>query len=777
MNKHILQNPKPKNGDKKALAPSASGAQSLHGHVPMSPQHLLHLQSIIGNQAVLGLINAEKQRLKEASGLEQSGGTPSNTTTNASIVQLTQLATQGERHFARQMSNLFGKDIPPPAYETLRQDLLAGNISAPEVEVTDIGLEGKALAAYNADNGKILLSEQLAHPSSPNAQILKDRALAEETGHHIDHLLRNQYSQVGGDASLDEGARFARNIGGFAVSDQEIKDDGGQGQLEFFEAGGHKDVVTEAAEKAWRGHPDIEAMAHDIYFGNWLRDMSNVYDPVAVADKMKKVAPHVAKDEQWLQDLGFAKDEKPSLAQIEQALTNSALATIEKGLQAEAKATYGKDITAKDVRPYNNVEHIDNAYADAKVQLAKTDDAAVSNHIIESRERTATTLVKAFNAGPTEQGMRLLGSATHTLEDLYAHSNYTEIAINKAQAQAGKSNRVEVWTQSKQTDTGERSIMTTGGFAGPDMGYSLAPKAASALFPVDSHHHGHSHGPSFNDSKNAATDLLGFTKGASGEAPELKHGQKIADILAKSEGYDIKPALDTVNQINTALAPLGAIFPDVFAKVSKTINQGGNALVSGASEGIPTQQSIGFDPNKDLPSHSQLAKDHTDHHFHILSKSLATEASRDVMTSMRKAWNLEAKGDQNGAQAALQEAIGKLDTYFTHPEDQNNPRINNMVSNWVNNQQNAAALERGQYRSGVHKALAELPGMNQEKADKFLQSVVEGEPDLDQVSTVREDLEKNGQEAYKEGQGFFNTTKETLGKGADILGDWFGGKD
>lgn len=429
-----------------------------------------------------------------------------------------------------------------------------------------------------------------------------------------------------------------------------------------------------------------------------------------------------------------------SLVQIEKAISDDLMKTIADVIRIEAKARFGQDITANDIGAYSQVEHIDNPYKSMEAQKNNDNsETGISNHIIESRDRMTDMLTKAFEAGPTPEGRKLLGDATHTLEDLFSHSNFSEIAINGELAKNGGANTVETWGPEVSVNGQNRTLLTTGGFGDTDIGYSLAPALASALFPQkDMHNDGKE---VLKESIVAWKELLGGE--AAEERPALQHYDKILEIVAEENGVDVKNLIDTKNRLMAAFSPLKLLMPDVYRKVENLVNSGGNFLVNGASEEIPLQQSIQYDPEKVLPSHSQLAKDHTDHHFNPLADKLGEIATTDVMKHMKEAWDLKAKGDMQGAQTALNEAIQKANGYFVHPEDSNNSKISAVVSEWVADLENAAAIDRGGYVSDLHQTLARLPGMDEATAQKLLISVAKGEPDIDIITMVRDNILDN----------------------------------
>ncbi len=114
-----------------------------------------------------------------------------------------------EGHFIAWLTTIFGHDVPHYSYLRLRQELLAETYRMPTIRVVG-SLPRDHLAGYDNDRRTILVKRSLiqaAETDEDEAAVLL-AALTEEFGHHVDNDLRTRLSTVGGDAELDEGARF-----------------------------------------------------------------------------------------------------------------------------------------------------------------------------------------------------------------------------------------------------------------------------------------------------------------------------------------------------------------------------------------------------------------------------------------------------------------------------------------------------------------------------------------------------------------------------------------
>jgi hypothetical protein len=93
------------------------------------------------------------------------------------------------------------------------------------------------------------------------------------------------------------------------------------------------------------------------------------------------------------------------------------------------------------------------------------------------------------------------------------------------------------------------------------------------------------------------------------------------------------------------------------------------------------------------PSHSQLAKDHDNHPFHVLAVILAKEAVKNVGAAMAARWNGDATADPSAIAAA----------YFVHPLDCS--WQDTFVTNWANSHPAQVKLgESATKLEALHKA-------------------------------------------------------------------------
>lgn len=235
-----------------------------------------------------------------------------------------------EETFIVMLVSIFGAEIPKSAYQTLYDNCKNKSLIPPEYEISKDGLDGH-WAGFNKITKAIAFSpdfvDEIAKAMINNAQTpiaILFTILLEEFGHYLDDLLRNVYSNIGGDALYDEGAIFAYSLVHFDLPNQPVItlaeldhpsyqglveiswqdiigsvdeyasieeqiNDSQTDYFEFFGAGlgnkndshshGHQSIEKVLIEV---GFDDTNELPY-IYLGNWLRDFSQIIDPAIVS--------------------------------------------------------------------------------------------------------------------------------------------------------------------------------------------------------------------------------------------------------------------------------------------------------------------------------------------------------------------------------------------------------------------------------------------------------------------------------------------------------------
>lgn len=278
--------------------------------------------------------------LKEAARMEDSGTHKPDKSTSVKLEstfameQLISFAkTEGLNIFIRHIEEIFDTDINPAATEKLYDSLKGGSFQNPPIKVCINLIHGRLEAAYHTKEHAIYVTESIIRKAAQDNEIRHKlmTALIEEFGHHIDYLLREVYDKnVKKDSKGDEGARFAYQgmyklfyinplkSGNTPFAQAEI--DGTAIELkweyeEVFEAltkytkerqqgtddhvGDFEGFKVEDLSGVWGGgfgHENIQKRAvrdvfntqaedyiNILYYGNWMRDYSQIICPAAIS--------------------------------------------------------------------------------------------------------------------------------------------------------------------------------------------------------------------------------------------------------------------------------------------------------------------------------------------------------------------------------------------------------------------------------------------------------------------------------------------------------------
>ena len=609
------------------------------------------------------------------------------------FTQLEQVAKNfTSAEFVMLLAPIFGYDIPAETYIRLHEELRNGSIKKPAIKVMK---SCHYPASFDNETREILVhqaaADRAAAGNDDSWELLT--ALLHEFGHYIDLVLRSDLAEknldgtstLASDAEGDEGAKFAYNIAFFdfcnsgsapyacyrsptfngelkvdyhavqqAIQQSQNEDaqhnEGKHGSIEFFGAGmgeHNKDRPSSSF-----GHQSIERALLDaslnfrnedilkqIYFGNWLRDYSQLLDPSIVR---KPGAPRNF-------PAAFSRQELTELVDI--------FAEDEFIRSPEQKPIF--KVTPSILGVYRPVEHIDNPTNNspnapdphtidkdfqprASTEYTSIDpETSMKRYIAFSAAYMSSEINQALAAGPRPEGYRHFGAALHVLEDYFAHSNFVELSLRKI-------GHVHVlpWTSSAP---GKHSLpIVTGMFDSDDVIASTAGTIADILFKVE-----WKFKPMESGERTKADRIILILLRAHSDPRVLQAYEdylKIRDNLAKIPGYKYMGAIPfyTVGQISN-------IYNFVYSTLLHLV---GNS--------VDDQQIVRVgDPNTNgstNPTHSQLAKDHDNHPFHTMAAELAKIAVREVGAAVAAQW---WKGDKTADPALI--ARG----FLTHPFDTN----------------------------------------------------------------------------------------------------------
>ncbi|MBW3665011.1 MAG: DUF4157 domain-containing protein [Actinobacteria bacterium] len=276
---------------------------------------------------------------------------------------------------------------------------------------------GDALAM--TDGYDIHLGAGAPAPTSPEGRAL----LAHEAAHVV------QQTRAGVTVSRQQAEESADAAMLAAVSGRPIPDLPQAQGPHFFEARWHQATLTNAMEEA--GFSDQEQ--EEAYFANWCRDVSQAFVPAS------------------------------------ERIGHSNVMTI---LNAMSQLKFGRSVSAKEMGSYSRREHIDapagqitaggpagmefggdlpevrenlpgrgdiespedDLSPERMAALYQVDASGVPAYIYESRdyiEEQAQQSIEHIRSGERGQALGNLGNLSHTIQDLFAHSNWVEAAIGK----------------------------------------------------------------------------------------------------------------------------------------------------------------------------------------------------------------------------------------------------------------------------------------------------------------------------------------------------------
>ncbi|EJN37929.1 Heterokaryon incompatibility protein Het-C [Pseudomonas sp. GM84] len=618
---------------------------------------------------------------------------PAILTTTFALDRLTEFAAPlSPRALRSMLIPVFGDDLPATCYQQLHNAMRDGTLVNP---VHQIGTQALGKASYDNATRIIHLHPEVIETArqQPEAACELATILLHEFGHHLDNVLRQDYAprlangraSVAEDATFEEGARFANlfsniepiNPGKLTVARLCTRDrdthlqvghqalqrfirlsqdehaqhaDTQDGSHEGFSAGGGN---KDRPDQSW-GHGSIEEdlkyagfnekQRRAIYFGNWLRDFSQLLDPKLVR------ATNAPKDFP-------AKLSREVLTQLVDLLALRSFPSLQS--TPEERSHYV--VTPQMLGVYRPSEHIDNPYTptpsnfdprtideDFEAPIAQDDPLlqvdpkkSMKRHIFTSVDYMCERLRDAMSSGPTPQGLREFGAALHVLEDYFAHSNYAELSLRKM-----GHDHVLPWTG--KTDCTHGWPVVTGMFSGTDVIASLAEPMARVLFKTSGSFENITPGQRA-DSELALLILLRDHPDPKWQA-YLQTSLEVRDILADIPGFN-------------GLRLASWIIDSPIRNTQDLIKMGYQALINLVGNTVDDIQTLRKDnPNTSgstNPTHSQLAKDHDVHPLHTLAVLMARVAVRNVGLAMYKHWQ--------GGRLLDPRVVAR--SYFTHPND------------------------------------------------------------------------------------------------------------
>lgn len=245
--------------------------------------------------------------------------------------------------------------------------------------------------------------------------------------------------------------------------------------------------------------------ASAVYFGNWMRDMNQVFVP-ALSQYLPPgaVFPLIS----YLAAMHFGRELTPEQFGYyipAEHLDNPAglvaaddLAPGQPQIPVSAQPSSPERLGAPRAAALDTPqEDVDPAAARVRgAALFAVDQTGVMAYLRRSNLHVERRLELAAAAGRTPDGMQHFGAALHAIEDLFAHSNYVEIAVDRllrtdptflAGLAGAADRRVFTYSHSAAVPTGagqgtaQRPVLTTGTFTAPDTAISISSEVVGLL--------------------------------------------------------------------------------------------------------------------------------------------------------------------------------------------------------------------------------------------------------------------------------------------------------
>jgi len=598
--------------------------------------------------------------------------TDANSPTLESTYALNQLVAFAQhtdkKLFTALLMSVFGTDLAVDAYTKLHAALLEGSIANPTYQVEP---QSSAAAHYNATVRTIFVADtaitQARSQDFESVNLLN--AMTRAFGEYLGSVIRQDFGEPTQSISLQSyvkhevgidyaamiffcGPRTADGIVFATCAGDDLrltlpKQEPLPIEARFGAGDGNGKPGSFGHESLEKGLASVDFTDEErrsIYFGNWLRDYSQLLDPKIVRkhDEPKNFP---------------SKLSRTALTQLVDLLALKAFHDLQ-GTPEERKAY---TVVPPMLGVYCPSEHIDNPlnpaadaidpqHIDADFEplvkqghpLLEVDpQSSIPAYVTRAARYMYDKLIAAMQAGNTIEGRRYFGEALHVLEDYFSHSNFVELCLRK------RGHDVLPWTT--ETNCKHGLPIVTGMFGGLDVIASIAEPLGKIFFEVQD---------------------LDFKRTKPGDRSDAERVLLI--LLAEHES---DTPLAWLNQFlewrdQAAADPLFGLYEvsTWITKVPLTLLQNAiNTTIQGMlnwlGDNIDDYQTLsGHNPNEKAglhPTHSQLAKDHDTHPFHDLAAYLATYAVQEVGRSMYQYW--QGSKERDPATVAM--------SFIQHPND------------------------------------------------------------------------------------------------------------
>jgi hypothetical protein len=453
-------------------APEASAARA---RPPLNHLEVVRLQASVGNQAVLRLRSRQLQPKRTISSVgdplerqadlvAQHAPRPAALSPSAAVVPGTEQSYLG---------GLTGRGVPLPA--SVREPMEVQL----QTDLRDVRIHTDAAASRSAER-----MGALAYTASPHIVFRRDHY--EPGSREGRRLIAHELAHV-----VQQDDRAAAHV------------------LHRFEAPMHQRAERVGLTTDAQLHPDPSGLtdeeASNVYFGNWMRDLNQVYVPMLhnlglpddlVFVLLSYMAARKFGREMTPEQFGYYIpaehiDNPAGLTNEDDLLPGPPTITSYAGPPAPVREA-ALNTPQQDVSPSASIT---GGSGDTS-RLFDVDQTGTMVHIRRTNLHVERRLDLAVRRGRNPEGDMHFGAALHAIEDLFAHSNWVEMAVSQLLAsdqrllpQLRGADR-HVFTYSPEVSVPHhrtrRPVLTTGTFVGADTQVSVGSELVGFLSrPLD----------------------------------------------------------------------------------------------------------------------------------------------------------------------------------------------------------------------------------------------------------------------------------------------------
>jgi hypothetical protein len=460
---------------------------------------------------------------------------------------------------------------------------------------------------------------------------------------------------------------------------------------------GHGGIEEAALGKLFTGLDGTQSWK-SVYFGNWLRDWSQIGESgersTGLMDLLNILALGEFDRELTDADLGtYVPSEHLDNPEGGGSVEDPRIEALQYSSDPADRAKYQAALDK--LSPAQKTAYEQERAAHAQIVKAH-EETGLPTYIEQGKMHAKEELAQAVTQGETPTGMQSLGNALHAIEDYFAHSNFTEVCIAMLNDQ-GNPAAQPLMDKMIETSLGKclaelipqdasgNYQIQTGTYQPGEGGKQGANQQLSLLEALDTQLHSGELAKTFvvgwvRKSKLTALQVIDKLEGPLAAAagvgiellreflqtnpdptgpsvppspptPEQKADDnqlaaQVGDLLAKESGAVVEAVMDVIGVTATcALLDIALPVATVYAKAEATTEHKEELAGKSADEA----EAAGLKG----PTHSQIAKDDDENPLFGVSRALAVQADTEIGTKIKAVWAAMPKESQDpGASGA-----------------------------------------------------------------------------------------------------------------------------